>query len=145
MKQIRLELYPIDPLVKELERAGNLDEIAPKMLNAAAPYLVDTIKKALAAHRRTGSLINSVKAGKAKKMKNGGYRIATRFEGYDPESYKTDSFPRGTPNAVKAMGLEYGSSNEPARPFLQRALNDAEDDVIEIMQITFNAEMGKGL
>ena len=37
--------------------------------------------------------------------------------------------------------MEYGNANEPARPFLQSAANDCEEEVAETMQQKFEVEM----
>ena len=126
---------------KQFEKLEKIDDVAPKMLEAAAPIVVDAIKKRLRPHNRTGELMRSVKAGKAKKAKTGGYIQKINFVGYDKNRDPTPSQPRGVPNAVKAAGIEYGNANEPARPFLQSAAKDCEAEVAETMQQKFEVEM----
>ena len=63
---------------KQFEQLKNIDAVAPKMLQAAAPIAVSAIKKRLEKHRDTGQLIDSVKAGKPKKGKKGGYVEAAK-------------------------------------------------------------------
>lgn len=125
----------------QFERLEKIDDVAPKMLESAAPIAVDAIKKRLRPHNQTYQLINSVKASKAKKAKTGGYVKKINFVGYDKHRDPTPSQPRGVANAVKAAGIEYGNANEPARPFLQSAANDCAAEVAAAMQQKFEVEM----
>ena len=125
----------------QLERLEKIDDVAPKMLQAAAPIAVDAIKKRLRPHRQTGELIRSVKASKPKEAKVGGYILKINFVGYDKTRKPTPSQPRGVPNAVKAAGIEYGNATEEPKPFLQSAAKDCEADVAEAMQRKFAVEM----
>lgn len=118
---------------EQLERVSNLDEIAPKMINEALPIYQNAIKGALSVHNRTGDLQKSVSVKKAKKAKTGGYIGNVNFKGYDS---------KGSPNNIKAAGLEYGNSHETAKPFLQQATNNCENEVINKMQEVFAREAG---
>lgn len=126
---------------KQFERLENIDEIAPKMLQAAAPVAVESIKRQLQKHNNTGELISSVKARKPKKAKRGGYVQKIEFAGYDRNRPATEKYPKGVPNAVKAAGLEFGNANEPARPFLETAARDCEQEAAEQMQQVFDTEV----
>lgn len=126
---------------EQLDRMANLDKVAPKMLDAAAPELVKAVKKRLQRHDRTGELIQSVKARKTKKTKTDAYIKKIEFAGYDKNRKPTPSQPRGVPNAVKAAGIEYGNANQDAQPFLQAAANDSESKSVEIMQQVYTREM----
>lgn len=125
---------------EQLDRMVNLDKIALKMLDAAAPELVKAVKKRLKKHDRTGELINSVKARKTKKTKTDAYIKKIEFAGYDKKRKPTPSQPRGVPNAVKAAGIEYGNANQTPEPFLQSAVNDSESKSVEIMQEVYERE-----
>lgn len=117
---------------KQLEKLSNIDEIAPKMINEALPSYQKAIKATLSVHNRTGDLQRSVSIRKAKKAKNGGYIGNVYFRGYDS---------KGSPNNVKAAGLEYGNSRETAKPFLQSATNSCENEVINTMQEIYTKEV----
>ncbi len=126
---------------KQFENLKNIDTIAPKMLQTAAPIAVSAIKKRLEKHRDTGQLIDSVKAGKPKKGKKGGYVLGINFVGYDKLRKPTPSQPKGVSNAVKAAGIEYGNAHQPARPFMSAAAKDCEQETVETMQQVFNVEV----
>lgn len=68
------EIIWADDFQKQLENLGaKFDEIAPKMIDEAAPILEESMKRKLLRHKDTGELINSIKAKKAKPVKGGGY------------------------------------------------------------------------
>lgn len=120
--------------------ADKFDDIAPKMIDSALPRLVNSIKKRLKWHRQTGALEESVTAYKAKAVRGGGYYGRVGFAGDGMHKYANKT--QKVPNAIKAAGLEYGSSKQSPQPFLRAAINDAEKDCIDAMQKTFNAEAG---
>lgn len=131
----RFTVYSPDDIVKQLARAGKLDEIAPKMLEAAAPALVGTTKRNLktSIDEGTGELVDSVKATKSKKKKDGGYYIQVAPTGTDK---------KGVRNIEKGAYKEYGTSKQTARPWIQKSLNDAEPSVVNKMQEVYNREVG---
>lgn len=112
-----------------LARLGNIDEPAPRMLKSAGPIIAATLKEKLGPHRRTGGLIRSVRPGKPKKGKNGGWYLTVGFYGKDTD---------GRSNAVKAAGLEYGNSHQQPEPFLDAAVRSCEEIVVDAMQAQFS-------
>lgn len=118
------------------------DEAAPKMIDAALPIYKDSVETSLKqsistapedAKRQTGELVDSVKQKKAKRTKTDAYIGTITFEGVDS---------KGSPNMVKALGLEYGTSRgQVARPFLQRAKESCEKEAVDTMQEIFNREV----
>ena len=68
------EIIWADDFQKQLENLGaKFDEIAPQMIDEAAPILEESMNRKLLRHKDTGELINSIKAKKAKPVKGGGY------------------------------------------------------------------------
>ena len=68
------EIIWSDDFQKQLENLGaRFGEIAPQMIDEAAPILEKSMKRKLLRHKNTGELINSIKAKKAKPVKGGGY------------------------------------------------------------------------
>lgn len=140
----KLNIMPPEDLAKRLSNLGNkLDEIAPKMLDAAIRPLESQIKQNAAKHIRTGEMIRSIKETKSKKDKKGVWRKKVQFDGYDKWRKATPSDPRGVPNARKAMSLEYGTVNQPAEPFIRPAVISSEGEVANEMQQTFDMEVSK--
>ena len=130
----RLEVEGIDELISDLMELGNLDDVAPKMINAATPVMVKNMKRNIkaAANRgyATGELAESIRATKAKQ------NIYGYFAAVGPVG--TDS--KGTRNAEKMAYLEYGTSNQQAHPVMEKTMNDSEEDIIKRMQQIFDKE-----
>lgn len=133
----RFEMDGMDELMEELEAMADLSEIAPKMINAATPTVVENLSKNIhsAADRgyATGELESAVHATKAK-QNNYGYFAAVGVTG-------TDS--KGMRNGEKMAYLEYGTSKQEAHPVMAKTVNESEDTCIEKMQEIFNREVGR--
>ena len=119
------------------------DEIAPKMINEALPIykdaVVDAAKESIHSdpehvRRQTGDMLRSATVTQAKKNKKEDWVGAVTFAGKDRSGYS---------NNFKAVELEAGNSKQQARPFLQRAKNKSQSDVVEKMQEVYNREMGQ--
>ena len=126
-----------DEFQKQLSKLANVDEVAPKMLEAASPIYEKYIKQSIVQSIRhkeksTGDLVKSVKMSKVKKMRGGGVCVTAQFKGYDS---------RHNANAVKAAGLEFGNSHQEARPFVARANATSKQEVVDAMQEVFNKEV----
>lgn len=127
-------LFNFEDVSKQLsERLDIFDDVAPKMLEVAAPILEDSIKKK--APKRTGELKDSIKTMKPKKTKTGAYISTVVFEGYDSET--------GVPNALKAAVAEFGTSEKDPKPFIRPAVAETEKEITQKMQEVFNAEVEK--
>lgn len=116
------------------------EELCKEMLTEAAPELEEEMKKELANHNETGDLQKSIRAGKPFINKNGFWQITISPRGYSKNHYyggKNHNRVYKLSNAAKAIFLEYGTSHQPARPFLSKTTNNANSNVIKIMQETF--------
>lgn len=122
-----------DDFIKQLGRLADVDRIAPQMIDEAMPILEGNLKKELTKHKRTGDMINSVKKTKAGKNKYG-YYATVRPTGKDK---------KGVRNMEKMVYLEYGTSKQPARPTITKAIKDSEKAVLNKMQEVFNREVGE--
>ncbi len=122
------------------EHAANIDETAAEMLEAAAPIVVDELKKRVKI--RSGKLQKSIKATKPKKTKDGAWISTVVFKGTEKRKLKNGDV-KEVPNAIKAAVAEYGSSDQPATPFIRPAIEATEADVIEKMQSVFNERLNQ--
>lgn len=140
----RFETNGIDEIEKELKRLENIDPIAQKMVNAAAPIVEDNLKKNIrqAANRRSpagkkysvGALERSIRATKAKVNAYGCFSVV-RPTGVDA---------KGVRNAEKMAYLEYGTSKgQEARPVMVKTMNESASECLTVMQEVFNAETEK--
>ncbi len=130
-----------DSLLKMLsENLSKVDEIAPKMLEEAAPIVVDAMKRK--APVSTGKMRDGIKAQKPTKTKSGAHVLPIVFTGSETRKTK-DGKSTKIPNAIKAAVTEYGKSNQEAQPFIRPAVAETEKEVVEKMQEVFNREVGK--
>lgn len=132
----RFEVEGIDDIMKELETLGDIDAVAPKMINAAAPVLIKSMKKNIskATNRgyATGELEASIRATNARQ----------NIYGYFSAVGPTGSDSKGVRNAEKMVYLEYGvSGKQEAHPVMAKTLHESEEEVIDVMQSIFNAEV----
>lgn len=135
----RFEFDIPDDLFKELE--GSFDDVAPKMIDAALPVyqkaMEQSIKQSVssapeAVKRQTAGMVQSLTVKNAKISKTNAYIGTISFDGKDV---------KGSPNVVKAMGLEYGNSHQSPSPFMQRAVNACEKEVIAKMEEVFEGKV----
>ncbi|MCC8067865.1 MAG: HK97 gp10 family phage protein [Clostridiales bacterium] len=128
----------IDEFSKALEELGsNADDIAKKAVNEAVPIMKASIKSSAAQSvtkgYSTGALVSGIKSSKAKINSYGVYAAVT-ISGTDA---------KGTRNGEKAAYLEYGTSKQPARPFMKRGVKNAEGSAKAIMEQVFESEVNK--
>lgn len=120
-----------DDLIKTLNELGQIENHAPKIIDAAIPILERSVRSAVASNKgdyTTGALARSIKATKARINKYGCY-AAVRPTGTDE---------KGISNMQKLVEKELGNSRQQARPVVDAATNAVEGEVLEIMQEEFN-------
>ena len=122
-----------DELTRQLNALSNIDGIAPKMIQAGQPIVEKELKRRSESHRETGEMAASIKSKKPQKTGSGHIGIV-RPTG-------TDS--NGVRNMEKMAYLEYGTSRQPSTPVIAPTIAATENQVYEIMQQTFNKEIGK--
>lgn len=138
----KFDFYFDEGLTRQLEKLSNFDEeIAPRVLNESVPILESYVKKEAAKHKRTGSMVNSIKKTKAIKNKYGWF-VTVRPTGMSTELMGEDGVVRPRKEPVRNMEvmahLEYGTSEQDPIPILTKALKDAESEAAEKMQEIFN-------
>ncbi|MDO4648077.1 MAG: HK97 gp10 family phage protein [Eubacteriales bacterium] len=126
----RLDYEGVDDLFKGLD-ALEVDEIAPKMLEAAAPILQDEIVAAATPHYRKGSMLGSIKKTKVGKNKDGHY-VTVRPTGKDS---------KGVRNMEKMAYLEFGTSKQKATPVIAPGTRAAKTAVEKTMKEVFEKEI----
>ena len=134
---MKMDLIWGDDVTEQLTRIADLDSIAPEMLQAASPVMVDSLKQQVGKHQSYRSrkhLAQSVRAGKAKKRKRGGYGLDVSFSGYDTGHGSSPRYKDKVAQMQKAVALEYGTAKQAAQPFLNQAAKNCEDAVGTIMQ-----------
>lgn len=127
----------------------DFDDLAAESLQEAAPILEKSMKNAVRAsveHEGDSELVKSIKAGRPKKCKNGARILNVTPRGYSKvKVYHAKRGKRTYPvsNSLKAIWKEYGiAGRQPARPFLAKATNDAQAEVLKTLQNKFDEKVG---
>lgn len=125
-----LKMTGFDLLEDELKKYDDPDDIAAKVVDTASPILVETVKemiKTTTFSDSSGDLADSIQATGAK-INGYGCFAAVRPTGRDR---------KGVRNGGKMAYREYGTSKQPAKPILKKAVRKSEKKCLEIMQKTF--------
>ena len=128
------------------------EEICVDMLNAAAPVLVENMKKEArkaVMHEGESEMVESIHASKPKRTKDETAYIVTVGPGgysnhmyYDKKSRKKRKYRVG--NALKAIWKEYGIAGKQApRPFIGPATRNSEEKALEEMQDVYRKKVGE--
>ena len=105
-----------EELLKKLSKLGNkMDEVSEKVLEAGGEIVFDKVKNNLQgvlSGNSTGELLSSLGLSKVLLGRDGNHNIKVGF-----------AEPRrdGKSNAMIANIIEYGKSDQPAKPFLKPA------------------------
>jgi HK97 gp10 family phage protein len=119
-------------LLSKLEAKS--EEIAAKAIFAGAEIVADQIKSNLTgvlSKEATGEMLESFGVTPIGKDKDGNWNAHVGFDGYSGKASK--SYPKGTPNQLKARVLESGSSRQRKRPFVRPAIRSTKAEVIRKM------------
>lgn len=125
---------PSDIIDRFRSLAEKADKIAPQMAKGGAEVLADEVKRRLeSSHKRTGALARSVAIKKPAKNKDGAWSCRVYFKGTD--AYQADDKAMHTTykrkkkvsNSQKAIAAEYGTSDQPAEPFLRPAITESRE------------------
>lgn len=142
----RLQIEPGDDLLKQLEKMGEAERIAPMMVDEALPILQAALQAAYAGKKLAGKL----KIVKAKKIANGGVLGEITFKGKTGHYYLKGKTKYPLSNAGLAVYLEYGvhvHGNFPALPpggYMQKAVASSKSAVEAKMQEVYDRETGAG-
>lgn len=138
----RVDFKMPEEFLKRLSRLGNkTDSILPKVLAAGAEVVERKVRSNLhevignqtkTESRSTGELLESLGTTPARIDRDGNYNVKIGF-----------SEPRkdGSSNAKIANILEYGRSNQTAKPFLKPAKMSSKQDCLAAMKQQFSKEL----
>lgn len=144
-----------DDFLSELT-GTSFDEIAEEALKEAAPVLEASVKKSAASviehnNPSDSEMVRSIKASAPKATKTDAWIVNVGPRGYSSHTYYHQGRPskraHKVSNALKAIWKEYGIAHphhfQPARPFLERASKDAEDEVMKRIQEVYDRKTSK--
>lgn len=122
---MRLEVGGLEDMLMSMQQMARVPTtVIDGMLNAEADVIVEAQKESGRRHglHKTGSMLNSIKKGKAKVGGTNAY-IDVRPTGRNAES--------GSLNTEVAFVKEYGARGVPAAPFIQEANEKKADEAAE--------------
>lgn len=125
------EFKPPKEYMEKLRLLGDDDKLYKKIAHAGVAPLKKHLKTALSAHSKTGQLVKLIK-GSVKKSENGEYFAAARPEGDHIRKQKGRE-ERMDATAIAAF-IEYGTSEQEAKPYIDRVIQSALPEVSEAMQ-----------
>ncbi len=131
-----------DFAIKLSQLSAGSEEVAKKAIYAGAEIVADKIKSNLQgvqSPEATGDMMKSLGITPIEKDKNGNWNAHVGFDGYSGKA--TPSYPKGTPNQLKARVLESGSSKQKKRPFVRPAINSTKSAVIKKMDQIIENEL----
>ena len=134
---------PDDLLVRLSKLGDKSDEISEKMLQAGGDVVKDELKAQLESiigkdtkypSRTTGQLIGSVGKSGVRMDRNGDFDITVGFD-----EHRDD----GKANAMIAGVIEYGKSDQPAKPFISKTKSRSKKRCEAAMTQVFEEEVKK--
>lgn len=134
---------PEDFLIKLSNLGSKTDVIITKVLEEGSKVLESEVrsnlqivigKKTKLPSKSTGELLASLGTSSVRQDKNGNYNIKVGFD---------EDRPDGKSNAMIANILEYGKSDQQAKPFLKPALRKSKQAVMDTMVRTLDEEVNK--
>lgn len=128
-----------DDMFGDLIRNTSDDQLKA-IVDSVAPTLVDSMKTSMSnvvKHEGESKMVNSIKATKAKATKTDAIMSFVRPTGTDNK--RSDGSQRTKPirNMEKAIYMNYGTVKEPARPWLEPAINKADAKIQNALQQEF--------
>jgi len=139
-----------DSLQRKFEKlADRSGEIIDKCVEAGAEVaekaVRNNLRSVLSSEHKNGELINALGVTPVKTDKNGVHNAKIGFN--EPRIHQSAangkrSYSTQT-NAMIATVLEYGRSNQPARPFLTPAKRSSQKQALAVMEKTYDEEAAK--
>jgi len=154
MAYFRVNVENDNAFISQLNNLGDrAGEIAQLMLDDSSQILADAIEKDIRKnHSDSGELADSIETSDAEVDKDGVWKVWAYPSGrskkkmhvgkaYIHSKHGAISKGKALYNGDKLYFIEYGTSKQAARPFMQRVANDAANEIFENMQEIFNREV----
>ena len=116
----------INNIIPEALKNENLGK---EMVKAGQEVLERAIKTNASRHKRTGAMVNSVKAKAPQSTRSGGIIGSVTFTGKDKN---------GMSNSQKALWLDYGTKHINGTAFVRSAVKSSESAISQAMEQIFN-------
>lgn len=123
----RFSVEGMDELLSALQlEAERIERNGPAALEAAAEMAVDAMNKTVP--RRHGDLAKSIKAGSVKKGAGGDLSVEIYPQGMKKQPGKSQRFE------TIGFVLEYGRSNMDAQPWMDPAVEQAGEAILDALE-----------
>ena len=133
-----------DDFLRKLSTLGSsTDHVVEEVLKAGADVVEKEVKESLTSvigkdtkkpSRSSGQLINALGTSQVMQDRSGAFNIKVGFQ---------ENRGDGTSNSMIASVIEYGKSNQKAKPFIKPALKRCKDEVISAMERKLDEEIAK--
>ena len=145
----QFDISGLDNFMAKLDRLGQFERVAPKMMEAGMEVLQESVVKEASGHKDTGEMVESIKPTGITKTKDGAYYMCTRPTGYASKgkwrnARKSHGEGKGRKklrNMEKLIYLEYGVKGRPATPVIKSAIIKAKPGVVKAMRNVFEKEV----
>ena len=119
------------------------ENLALDMISAGQEVMLRAIKAGAEKHVVTGHMEKSLKATKPTIDNKGDAVGRIKFVGSDGLSVSKNGQSFDRTNWIKAFRIEYGTSKQPARPFIRPAIKSSESAATAAMQKVFEERSKK--
>ena len=131
----------LDEMIKVIEGFANKDDVYQEMISAGQEIMKNAIETGARQHKITGKMANSLVCTKPMKNKSGDWVGRVKFEG-TKGVYKTKKGKQyDITNWLKAFRIEYGTSQQVAKPFVRPAIQKCQSNIYNKMDKIFEREM----
>lgn len=131
----------LDNMIKQIESFADSEDVYQEMISAGQEIMKNSIESGAKKHIRTGHMAKSLKATKPVQNKSGDWVGRVKFTGSDGVATSKSGNKFDRTNWIKAFRIEYGSSKQPAQPFVRPAIQSCESKIASEMEEIFNRKL----
>lgn len=133
----------LDEMIKVIEGFANKDDVYQEMISAGQGIMKSAIETGARKHKRTGKMAESLVCTKPIQNKSGDWVGRVKFEGSNGV-YRTKKGKKyDITNWLKAFRIEYGTSEQMAKPFVRPAIQGCQSNIYNKMNKIFEKELNK--
>jgi len=130
--------FDINQVLGGFTKMADSDEVAINMVNSGLEVMKKNIECGAGKHKVTGDMAKSVYIVKARVNKEGDIVGRVKFGGSSGQYKNKNTGKRfDITNWIKAFRIEYGTSNQKAKPFVRPAIQASKSGIKKAMQEVF--------
>ena len=136
--------FDINQILGGLSKMADSDEVAIQMVNSGLEIMKKAIENGAQKHKVSGDMAKSVYIVKARRNKDGDIVGRVKFGGSSGKWKNKSGTKRfDITNWIKAFRVEYGTSNQNAKPFVRPAIQSSRAGIKKAMDAVFDKEVKK--